>query len=309
MSEKNDNMLIAETIHDKEVRRYLYLDLTIDRLIDKMAALKLHEIGDEQHTPFFAKVRGYTGAKDDDGDLWLVKEIPDSEGPPHKIQEIAYYVDFLLKTPAAPTVLLRQKGKTYRATKQITNAMQIGSYNYLEQPFIKMLANDLLNRWLFFDEDRNPNNYMVKHDTDGEAYIVVIDYNKADLENTKMKIQGTEDHFGWYREEKTRFLTLLKPENFKALCIDDFEQRLSSMEKLGESFLLDLCTKVFSDGTLLEPKNAARMVTTNLVGRIEYLVRYFRTWFKERNISKEEEADDRYSGLGQSFLDYYKRKT
>ncbi len=309
MSEKNSNMLIADTIHDEAVRRYLYLDLSIDQLITKLSSVELSDIGDEQLTPFFAKVRGYTGAHDGDGDPWLVKEIPASEGPSHKIQEIAYYVDFLLKTPAAPTVLLRQDGKVYRATKLITSAMQIGSYNYLEQPFIKMLANDLLNRWLFFDEDRNPNNYLVKHDTDGEPYIVVIDYNKADLEHPDMKITGTDDHFGWYREEKTRFLTLLKPENFQVLNIDDFEERLTLMKGLEESTLFGVCKKVFSGDIFDDPDGVAHTIASNLVGRIAYLDGYFRTWFKERNISKEEEVDDRYSGLGQSFLNYYKRKT
>lgn len=309
MSEKNNNMLMADTILDQDVRRYLYLDLSLDQLIKKMNNIELSEIGDEQLTPFFAKVRGYTGARDSEGDSWLVKEIPEAEGASHKIQEIAYYVDFLLKTPAAPTVLLRQDGKVYRATKLITSAMQIGSYNYLEQPFIKMLANDLLNRWLFFDEDRNPNNYLVKHDTDGEPYIVVIDYNKADLENVEMKIKGTDDRFGWYREEKTRFLTLLKPENFEVLSIDDFEQRLSLMASLSEATILDLCTKVFSGDIFTKPQTVAQTITTNLINRISYLDGYFRTWFKERNISKEEEVDDRYSGLGQSFLNYYKRKT
>lgn len=309
MSEKNDNMLIADTIHDEEVRRFLYLDLSIDELITTLNGVVLSNIGDEQLTPFFAKVRGYTGAHDADGDPWLVKEIPEEEGPSHKIQEIAYYVDFLLKTPAAPTILLRQDGKVYRATKLITSAMQIGSYNYLEQPFIKMLANDLLNRWLFFDEDRNPNNYLVRHDTDGEPYVVVIDYNKADLEHPEMKITGTDDHFGWYREEKTRFLTLLKPENFQVLSIDDFEQRLALMTAIEESELFAVCRKVFSDDIFDDPDGTARTVASNLVGRIAYLNGYFRTWFKERNISKEEEVDDRYSGLGQSFLNYYKRKT
>lgn len=309
MSENQDNMLIADTIRDADVRRYLYLDLPLDQLIDKMRVLQLQEIGDENLTPFFAKVRGYTGARDADGDPWLVKEIPTEEGPAHKIQEIAYYLDFVLKTPAAPTVLLQQDGKTYRATKQILSAMQIGSYNYLEQPFIKMLANDLLNRWLFFDEDRNPNNYLVKHDVDSQPYIVVIDYNKADLENSKMKIKGTDDHFGWFREEKTRFLTLLKPENFQVLGIEDFEQRLTLMTGFDEAQLFDLCNKVFSSELFSDPEAVARTISANLTGRIAYLDRYFRTWFHKRDVSKEKEVDDRYSGLGKSFLDYYKRKT
>lgn len=309
MSDKLSNMNITDTIKDKEIREYFYLDLSIEELCDTMCALELHDIGDDENTPFWAQIRGYTSARDREEHSWLVKEIPASEGPAHKIQEIAYYVDFLLKTPAAPTVLLLQDNKVYRATKQVVNAMQIGSYNYLQEPYIKMLANDLLNRWLFFDEDRNPNNYMVKHDSDGEPFIVVIDYNKADLETPGMKISGTEHQFGWKREEKTRFLTLLRPENFETLSIDDFEQRLGLMKSIEKGQLQDLCRRVFACGIIHDPEAEAKRISSNLIERIDYLDNYFRTWFKAPNKQKEQEENDRYSGLGQSFLDYYKRKT
>ena len=42
-------------------------------------------------------------------------------------------MDFILKTPAAPTVLITRDDKLYRATKHIQSAMQIGSYNYLQE--------------------------------------------------------------------------------------------------------------------------------------------------------------------------------
>lgn len=309
MSDKYTNMNIADTVIDQDVRDYFYLDMDINELIDKMQNLKLSHLGDEKLTPFFAKVRGYTGAIEEDGSSWLVKEIPYKEAPSHNIQEVAYYVDFLLKTPAAPTVLFQQNGKIYRATKQVTSAMQIGSYNYLQEPYIKMLANDLLNRWLFFDEDRNPNNYMVKHDSDGEPFIVVIDYNKADLETQEMKITGTSEQFGWHREEKTRFLTLLKPENFENFSINNFDQRLTLMTSLKKEQLYSYCKKIFSTGIIEDPAETAEQISNNIIKRIKYLDDYFRTWFKELNKEKEKEVDDRYSGLGQSFLDYYKRKT
>ena len=309
MSEKYTNMNIADTIIDQEIRDYFYLDMGIDELIDKMQNLNLSHLGDDKLTPFFAKVRGYTGAIDEEGFSWLVKEISEKEAPSHNIQEAAFYIDFLLKTPAAPTVLFQQNGKIYRATKQVTSAMQIGSYNYLQEPYIKMLANDLLNRWLFFDEDRNPNNYLVKHDSDREPFIIVIDYNKADLETQEMKITGTSEHFGWHREEQTRFLTLLKPENFENLSLNDFEQRLTLMTSLTKEQLYSCCKKIFSTGFIEDPVETADQISKNILERVKYLNEYFRTWFKEQDKVKEKEVDDRYSGLGQSFLDYYKRKT
>lgn len=156
----------ADEIKDKEFIKYLYLDLSVDELIEKMNNLSFDEFGNDKLIPFYAQIRSYTGAVDKDGEVWLVKEIEDDEVYMHKVQEIAFYLDFMMHTLAAPTVLVKHKGKYYRATKNIKNAMQIGSYNYMEEPFKSIIANDLINRWLFCDEDRNPNNYLVHHDTD-----------------------------------------------------------------------------------------------------------------------------------------------
>ncbi|MCK5153242.1 MAG: hypothetical protein KAQ93_02695 [Spirochaetales bacterium] len=301
------NMLIHDVIVDKKIRKYLYLDSTIDELVDTLNNLKLDNFGDDSIVPFTAKIRGYTGATDQNGAPWLLKDIPDEEAPMHKYQEIAFYIDFLMKTPAAPTILIKHNDKFYRATKHVQNAMQIGSYNYLDPPFMKMLGNDLINRWLFFDEDRNPNNYMVIHDDDSKPYIVVIDYNKADLESEEMKIHGMKDKFGWHREEKTRFLTLLKPENFEMFTIEDFDQRLKIMMGIKESVLIGICNKVFTNEIFEDPKAAAKLIVDNFLRRRAYLDKYFRTWFKERDLEKEKEVDARYAGLGKSFTDYYKR--
>ena len=301
------NMLINDVIIDPKLREYLYLDDSIEELVEKLNTLQLDNIGDESLVPFTAKIRGYTGATDKDGSPWLLKDIPDEEAPMHKFQEVAFYVDFLMKTPAAPTILIKHDNKYYRATKHIQNAMQIGSYNYLESPFMKMLANDLVNRWLFFDEDRNPNNYMVVHDSDSKPYIVVIDYNKADLETEEMKIYGMDEKFGWHREEKTRFLTLLKPENFNQFSIEDFDQRLTQMMSIKKSVLTDICKKIFTSDIFEDIEVATNSIVNNLCNRRNYLDKYFRIWFKEKDLQKEKEVDNRYGGLGKSFLDYYKR--
>ena len=301
------NMLISDVIVDTKLREYLYLDDSIEELINQLSSLKLENIGDDSIVPFTAKIRGYTGATDQEGSPWLLKDIPTDEAAVHKYQEVAYYMDFLMKTPAAPTILIKHEDKFYRATKHIQSAMQIGSYNYLEAPFMKMLANDLINRWLFFDEDRNPNNYMVVHDSDSKPYIVVIDYNKADLETEEMKIYGMDEKFGWHREEKTRFLTLLKPENFDQFAIEDFDQRLTQMMSIKKSVITDICTKIFTKEIFEDPASAITLIVNNLCERRTYLDKYFRKWFKERDLEKEKEVDDRYAGLGKSFLDYYKR--
>jgi len=297
----------AEEIKDKEFVKYMYLDLSLEDLMDKMKNLSFDEFGDEKLIPFYAQIRSYTGAVDKDGEVWLVKEIEEDEVYMHKVQEIAYYMDFLMHTLAAPTVLVNYKGKYYRATKNIKNAMQIGSYNYMEEPFKSIIANDLINRWLFCDEDRNPNNYLVHHDTDSSPLIVAIDYNKADLWTEGLKITGRDDEFGWQRTGKNRFLTLLAPENFKTLSIEVFDERLKLMMDIPESRIKEICTKTF-ESCLKNVEGSSDLITGNLVKRREYINEYFRKWFKPKDKEKEKEEDDRYAGMGQSFLNYYKKK-
>lgn len=295
-------------IKDEKIRQHLYLDLSIDALIEKMGTLQLTDICENREMPFFAQVRGYLGAKDPEGGAWLVKEVTEEEAKEHKAQEIAYYIDFMLGTLAAPTILSVQNGVFYRATKTIKSAMQIGSYNYLEEPFKKILANDLINRWLFFDEDRNPNNYLVLHDIDSKKYVIVIDYNKADLLIRGMKISGNNQKFGWQRKEQTRFLTLLKPENFSNMCIDDFEDRLSALMNIEPEKIMEIGRKAYSFFTESEQKETVELITANVLERRTYINDYFRKWFKPRDIEQQKQEDQRYAGLGQSFLDYYKKK-
>ncbi len=306
MAGEKRSMNLTESIKDKELVKYLYLDLSIGDLIEKMNSIQLVPSDNNDLIPFFAKVRGYLAATDDDNENWLIKEIPKEEEHLHKIQEIAFYIDILLKTLAAPTIVCTINGKVYRATKIIKHAMQAGSYNYLEEPLKKMIANDLINRWLFFDEDRNPNNYLIFHDTDNTPLPIVIDYNKADLETQTMKISGDPDKFGWFREEQTRFLTLLKPENFETMCIEDFEERLSCLKSIKKDEVFQICEKIFTSESINNVEETSRIVTDNIISRAAYLDDYFRKWFKKRDLNTKKKVDDRTAGLGKSFLDYYK---
>jgi hypothetical protein len=286
------------------------MDLTVEELIEKMHSLEFTEIGKKDDVPFNASVRGYSGATDSDGCSWLVKPIPGGEVLEHKLQEIAYYLDFCLATPAAPNIVVTVDGARYRATKIVLHAMQISSFNYLDEPFKRALAKDLINRWLFFDEDRNPNNYLVLHDSNQRPVVVVIDYNKADLKSEGMKITGRDDSFGWNRLEKTRFLTLLKPSNFENLSIEDFEDRLASLRGVTPERIKRITVQAFRGESVegCTPEDAAELVARNIAVRADYIDRYFRKWFSERDQAKEDAETDRYAGLGKSFLEYYRNR-
>lgn len=305
---KKDNDKLKEAVKDQELIDFFYLDLTVEQLIKRLHSLKFSQFSSSyREIPFTARNREYIGAYDNEEQFWLVKPIKDEEIFLHKLFEIAYYIDFRILTLSAPTILIKHEGSFYRATKLLKGAMQIHSYNYLQAPFLKVLATDLINRWLFFDEDRNPNNYLVLQNSAGYPLIVAIDNNKVDLESEEIKITGNNEKFGWYRSGKTRFLTLLTPENFENLTIDIFEGRLTRLNSIKKDELKKYCLLTFNKD-VEEPEAKADLIVSNFVKRRDYITKYFREWFKEADLSKEKEEEERYSGLGKSFFEYYKKK-
>lgn len=299
---------LLKYVHDKNLIDYFYLDYPVDKLVDKLTSLTFTIDEKKTNVPFNAQVKDYKGATDSDGNHWIIKKILPNEVLPHKLQELAYYIDFMLETLAAPTVLDRIENEYYRVTKVVQNAVNISSYNYLQNPFRKVLSNDLINRWFFFDEDRNPNNYMVIHNSKNNPMIVAIDYNKADIESEEMKITGNENKFGWYRKEKTRYLTLLDPANFEGFSIANFDYRLKLLTNLPLDKIKEIAIKILT-GFVDSPEKIAEKVISNLDKRRKYIDEYFRRWFKENEEERISEKEDQdYSGFGKSFLNYYKNK-
>ena len=158
--DEREKMLAA--VSDPDLVAYFYLDLSAEALLDRLDALRLSLTESQDAVPFNAAVKGYHGAVDELGHPWILKPAQgETEIAYHRLCTLAYLVDHLLGTLAAPTTLVSIGGKPFRATKVVRNSIQISSYDYLDKPFIDILRADLVNRWLFFDEDRNPNNYLV----------------------------------------------------------------------------------------------------------------------------------------------------
>lgn len=294
-------------IGDPKWVEFFYLSYGVEELIERLSALKFKLIPNSRDVPFTAQVRGYVGARDRKGELWLLKEIEEEEAISYAMCALAYYLDFMLQTLSAPTLLVRQGGHLYRATKVIEDSVQISSYNYLEEPFRRVLANDLINRWLMFDEDRNPNNYMVIHSVQGAPLVVAIDFNKADFTSGGMKITGNPKQFGWFRSEKTRFLTLLKPENFERYSIEDFEYRLHLLERLSGARMRRVARRVLEPFAPDASRRANRIVQ-NLIERRDYISSYFRRWFGPRDEEKANRRRSEYQGLGKNFVEFYEKK-
>jgi len=307
MSKTKKTAGLIGKVGDERWIEFFYLRSTVEELFETMHGLSFSFIPDSRDIPFPAQVRGYRGAWDNGGQLWILKEVEEGREFFYSLCELAYYLDFLLKTLSAPTLLIERDGTYYRATKVIVESTQISGYNYLEEPFRKVLVNDLINRWWMFDEDRNPNNYMVIQNSQRLPLIVAIDFNHADLECEKMKITGNEKQFGWFREEKTRFLTLLKPENFEVYGIDDFEERLSLMMGIPEADLKAICLKLFTP-IVSDAEKRAEAITRNLVSRRAYINGYFRKWFKKKKRSSISDKETEYQGLGNQFVEIYKKR-
>lgn len=298
--------LLAE-MDDPELGAYFWLDRDADAALDSFDSLGLSLDARQDDVPFNAAVKGYLGATDSGGHPWIVKPADAREEVLyHRLCTLAFLLDHLMGTLAAPTGLVRIGDRNYRVTKVVRRAVQISSYDYLGPPYIGVLRADLVNRWLMFDEDRNPNNYLVVFSRHNKPFVVAIDYDKADLAATAMKITGNPDHFGWHRAEKTRFLTLLRPEHFDGVPLEVFDARLKAMMAIPEGSLRSLVGRLLSG--YAEPEYADR-IAQNILERREYIDRYFRSMFKPQSETIDTSHTDDYSAFGESFVNMHKGRT
>lgn len=299
---------LAAAIGDEDLVRYFYLDMDAEAVLGAFGAMRLRLVESQEDVPFNAAVKSYLGAVDQEGHPWIVKPIGGAEEALyHRLCTIPYLMDLETGTLAAQTTVFRIGRDLYRATKVVRKSVQISSYDYMACPFIDILRADLVNRWIYFDEDRNPNNYLVVTNKAGKPFVAAIDYDKADILSEDMKITGNPDKFGWFRNEKTRFLTLLRPDNFDGLSMDVFQERIAAMEALGTK-RVRAWAAALAEGYCADPAAVADKVAANMERRIAYVASYFRSMFKEHCDTANVCHDDDYSMMGESFLAMHKRK-
>ncbi len=293
-------------LHDDELVRLLCADRTFPRLLEDFAVDDFLSIDRSMKVPFFAEVRDYVGAAEraDPRALWIVKPISaeDARGP--AMGAICFFLDFFTRTISAPTIVTRIDGAVYKATRIITHAEQLTGANYTDIRQLKeQLVLDLVNRWIYGDEDRNPNNYMVRYNSRQDQIIIAIDFSNVDLLHAGTKITGNPKSFGWQRMEKTRYLTPLKVEHFQGYDMRFFDMRFDGFRRLGKKMLLDLCKVCLR----FQPDRAklAKTVAENILTRVDYVHDYFSRMFP-REAAPEKE--DKYSAMGQTFTKIYKDK-
>lgn len=299
---------LVQCVGDRDLVEYFYLEMEPLPLLARLDSLELSLTESQDAVPFNAAVKGYFGATDEVGHPWILKPASSQkEIVYHRICALAYLLDHAMYTLAAPTTLVKIGGKPYRATKVVRNSIQISSYDYLSQPFVNILRADLVNRWLYFDEDRNPNNYLVITNKANKPFVVTIDYDKADLESDRMKITGNPEKFGWFRQEKTRFLTLLRPEHFYGVGIEIFDDRLKALAAIPAEEISALARKLL-EGYAPDAADLAARITSNILVRREYIDQYFRKMIKPASQVEDLGHDADYSMFGSSFVNMYKDK-
>ena len=293
-------------LHDEELVRLLCVDRTYTELVESF-------IGDDflagrprrrrcRSSPRCATTAGPWSAPT--RAQWIVKPISEEEALPAAMGSICFFLDFFTHSISAPAVVTRIDGVLYKATRVITKAEQLSGANYTDIRQLKeQLLLDLVNRWIYCDEDRNPNNYLIRYNSKSDQIIIAIDFSNVDLLHEGQKITGLPASFGWARMEKTRYLTPLKVEHFLGYDMQFFDMRFKGFRKAGKKMLADLCK-----GCLWFHRDRAKLARTiseNLLGRIEYVSEYFAGKFPRVATA---ERDDKYGDMGQTFTRIYKEK-
>jgi hypothetical protein len=293
-------------LHDADLIRLLCADRTYAQLCDAFMVDDFLAIDRAMKVPFFAEVRDYVGAAErtDPKARWIVKPLAAEEALGPAMGAICFFLDFYTHTISAPAVITRIDGALYKATRVITHAEQLTGANYTDIPQLKeQLVLDLVNRWIYGDEDRNPNNYLIHYTSRNDQVIIAIDFSNVDLLHPGTKITGTAKSFGWERSEKTRYLTPLKMEHFHGYDMGFFDMRFRGFTSVGKKMLLDLCKACLRFHP--DRMKLARTVTDNILQRIEYVHGYFSGKFPRDAAA---EKDDKYSAMGETFTRIYKAK-
>lgn len=292
-------------IKDQDIIDALCIERSFEDLLEYFCRDDFLEIDPTMRIPFFAETRDYVGAKEteDPRGKWIVKQAKEGDLLPTEMAMTCFFLDFFTKTISAPVVITRINGVFYKATKLVPRAEQLSGANYTEiRQLREQLLLDMVNRWIYSDEDRNPNNYMIKYNSANDQIVIAIDFGNADLLHDGVKIHGTNGAFGWQRVEKTRYLTPLKAENFLIYDMEFFGMRFGRFLELDTAAVTGLVKAVFRHDP--ECKSYANLIASNVMERRDYLYDYFQQYIPAH---VDESTDDKYKDFGKVFGKIYNR--
>jgi len=292
---------IKSYVHDEELLKLLCYDRKFSELLEMFIKDDFLKIDEGTKIPFFAEIRDYRGAVECNAteSQWLVKPITGRDVIESEMAMIAFFLDLFTKTLSVPVIVTKIDNVLYKATKLIVKAEQLSGSNYTVYPeLIEQLLLDAINRWIYNDEDRNPNNYLIRYNSKNKSLVLAIDFGACDMLHKEIKIKGLAKNFGWQRKEKTRYLTPLKSENFLGYGMDFYEMRFKYFKKLHGKLLFSICRKAlrFDDNKT----KYSNLITNNILRRINYVYKYF-----DSKIPKTKDSDKEYSAMGESFQRMY----
>ena len=295
---------VNELLYDKELIKLLCTNYTFDDLFNLFIKDDFLEFDPEIKIPFFAETRDYRGAREKNkpDSIWIAKPIKEEEILNVEMSMICFFLDFYTHTLSAPQIITKIDGSLYKATKLI-KAAQLSGANYTEiKQLREQLLLDIINRWIYFDEDRNPNNYLLKYNTKNDQIIIAIDFGNADLITEEMKIKGLKDKFGWERIEKTRYLTPLKSENCINYNMDFFNIRFDYFNKLTKNEIEEICASILRFNP--DKFSLAKKISANIKNRIDYVFNYF-SEAVPKYCCKKTKTRDIYKDMGKAFNKIY----
>jgi len=300
-----------EISKDNRLTKMLDYHTTFEESLEKFSSEDFLEPDEYMDIPFFATTRDYIGAyeKEDPSAKWIIKKISHEDLRQFRLAMICYFINYFTGNTAAPSLVTKIKGEYYRASKIMLRTEQLSGAPYLEEKRMRdQLALDLINSWVTFDEDRNPNNYLIYYNQSNFPIIITIDFSNVDLLEKEMKIKGTQDTFGWERPGKTRYMTPLKTELFYTYNWDFFKDRFEAFDTIKKEDIFNISEQVFKNIPKGDRDKLSNTISTNILSRKDYIRDYFYSWFgneeklkslQERSV---EEMHQEYGIMGSSFL-------
>jgi len=310
MSDEYDYKKLFSQINDSVIKNIFSTDTPLDKLLDELKQEDILVPSKSAQVPFFASIRDYTGAyyNNDTQNIWIIKRLADEELCQARLGMFVYFLNHFTSTISAPSIVAKINNEYYRASKIIPRTEQLSGAPYQEnQQLTAQLALDLINSWIYFDEDRNPNNYLIHYNSHNIPVVVDIDFSNVDLLTDEMKIEGRDDTFGWERKEKTRYMTPLKNEQFYEYSFDFYKTRLDKFKQLDKEILRSIGKVVFHDDYDEKGTDIVEQISTNILSRIDYVYSYFESWFNDPEKRKllqkrtKQEMKDEYHLMGRFF--------
>lgn len=278
MGMKNvDHLDLKEFLVDPDLIETLNVDVPASELASYYCTDGILRLDGTVRVPFFAEIHDYSGAEEtaNPAAKWIVKKAGPDELRRLEMAAICFLTDHLARTLSVPSIITMIEGEFYKATKMISRFEPLSETNYSENGDLKeQLALDLVNRWIYFDENRIPRNYMIRHNSRDYRIVIPTDFLGVDLVSEGMKIEGLRERFGWSDPEQNRRLSPLKEECYLAYDLSFFEARFERFGNIDGKVLEGICDLVLRHDP--ERKVLAKRIASNLKKRAEYVHGYFR---------------------------------